>query len=454
VLSSSRGIRLVFLAGLAVWVANELIYLLSGFVLGHDEAEYAISAADMLAGAEPRWYHVSQGMNVVAAPGVLAGGSEIALRCLPFVFSIGFVLAVWQLARRTVGDSTAAWVVAVLAGSRSYVLNGIQLLSDVPAATCLIAATTVITGELGRESGARWRIVVAAPLLSAALYLRYGSCVPIAVIAALAVVFGWRTIACRPAPVIATAVLFMVLFVPHAMMSIRMLGSPFAVLLGNSSVPPRHSMFGGLVAYVTSHPIVFYGILPPPILLAGLFGLRRDRRIAFLWVAAVADIVAIGMITEAHVRYIFFGTALLMILGTDLIRRAIAAQVPRIRRVLGGLVVAAIVTGWVQVTGGSIGYRVGRLANQRAVQMAAVAIRADMRVTHGSICHVNSAWFPELEWYTGCDSGAPVADALARAEPVYIVGPSRADFDPLPGRHRDVLDIPGIVHVIRLDAPR
>jgi hypothetical protein len=47
-----------------------------------------------------------------------------------------------------------------------------------------------------------------------------------------------------------------------------------------------------------------------------------------------------------------------------------------------------------------------------------------------------------------------VAHALTRAEPVYVVGPSRADFDPLPGRHRDVLDIPGIVHVIRLDAPR
>jgi hypothetical protein len=445
-----RVTRWVFAAGLTVWVANALIRLFSAYPLGHDEAQYALAARDMFAGAEPRWFYVSRGMNAIAGPGVLAGGSECALRFVPFVFGIGFVLATWQLARRTVGEATAAWTVAVLAGSRSYIGNSVELLSDMPAAACLIAATAMIAGELSREDGPRWRVVLVAPLLSAALYIRYGSCVPIAILAVLAGVLGWRTIGRRPAPVVVTGLVFVALFVPHAVMAIRTTGSPFGVLLDSKSVPLHRSMLDGLVTYVTSNPIVFYGILSPPVMLAGLFAVRRERRIGLLWLAAIADIVALGMITHAQVRYIFFGTALLVILGTDVIRRMIAAQAPRVRTALGAFAIAATVTAWVTVTFGSIEHRARRAASIRGTLAAAEAIRSDAK---GSPCHVMGDPYTQLEWYGGCSSTVfSLPDAFARAEPVYVVDKNGAGFYGLPGRHRSVLDIPGVVHVIRLDA--
>jgi hypothetical protein len=451
VLSSSRTHRLIFIAGLTVWVVTSLIQLLSGYLLNHDEAQYAIAAKDMFAGAEPRWFYVSYGMNAIAGPGILAGGSECALRFVPFVLGIGFVLAAWQLARCTFGDATAAWVVAVLAGSRSYVRNSVELLTDMPAATCLIAATAILVGELGREHGPRWRIMVAAPLLSAALYVRYGSSVPIGILTVVAVTLGWRTIARRPAPVIATAMLFVVLFVPHAVMSIHLMGSPFGILLASQGVPPHRSITDGLVTYLTTNPLVLYGVLPPPVMIAGLFGLRRDRRVAFLWLVAIADIVALGMLTLAQVRYIFFGTVLLVILGTDVIRRVIVAQAPRIRIALGAFAMATIVVAWILVVRGGIGYDFRRAANNRAMLAAAAAIRAD---AHGSICHVAAVPYAQLEWYSGCDSRASMEEALAAAQPIYFMSDDRAGFDQLPGQHREVLDIPGLVHVIRLDPVR
>ena len=47
-------------------IVTSLIQLLSGYLLNHDEAQYAIAARDMFAGAEPRWFYVSYGMNAIA----------------------------------------------------------------------------------------------------------------------------------------------------------------------------------------------------------------------------------------------------------------------------------------------------------------------------------------------------------------------------------------------------
>src|SRR5262245_20076874 len=129
--------RLVFAAGLAAWIANAVAIWLSAAPLGHDEAQYAIAAKDLLTGGYERWFYLSKGMSYVALPGVLAGGSELALRFLPMLFGIGFVLGVWAVARRAFGDVTAACIVVVLASARSYVKLSAELLSDMPAAACL-----------------------------------------------------------------------------------------------------------------------------------------------------------------------------------------------------------------------------------------------------------------------------------------------------------------------------
>src|SRR5262245_12385462 len=114
---TSRWATWLLLAGVAAWLVNALLGWIAAPPLGHDEAQYALSAKDIVAGHDPRWIYVSRGMSVVALPGVLAGGSELAMRFLPLVFSCGFVVASWLFARRLFGALTAAWVVALLAAS-------------------------------------------------------------------------------------------------------------------------------------------------------------------------------------------------------------------------------------------------------------------------------------------------------------------------------------------------
>src|SRR5262245_33123513 len=105
---SRRTTAIVLAAGLAAWLAGAAIVWLSEPLLGHDEAQYAIAARELLAGAPARWEYLSIGMNAIAIPGLLAGGGELALRALPVALGLAFVLAAARLARGMFGGATAA----------------------------------------------------------------------------------------------------------------------------------------------------------------------------------------------------------------------------------------------------------------------------------------------------------------------------------------------------------
>lgn len=463
--------RLVFAVGLAAWVAGAVAIWLAAAPLGHDESQYAISAKDLLAGAPARWFNLSQGTTLVALPGVLAGGGALALRFVPLLLGVGFVLAAWQVARRACGDATAAWTVAALAAARPFMRYSAELLSDMPAATCLLAATAVILGELrpgpagaggadGLDARPRWRIVLVAPLLAAALYLRYGSCVPIAFLGAAWLAFGWRELVRRPAPIVAAAALFLLLCVPHAWTAIELTGSPLGILLENRRVVPNRYVGEGLVAYLTSNPFVRYGWLTPPILIVGIASLpvlarSGARRAAFLWVVAIPSIIVIALITEAQVRYVFFGVTLLAILGVDTIRNAVERCPPRARRVIAVCAAAAIATVWGVVMHGQLRYGANRAASADAPTFAAAAaIRADAA---GRRCEVLGQHDPQLEWHSGCRA----AQVVAYPGPgvwLYVVRDWTPGWQPElsggPGRHTVILDRPGFVHVERVEPDR
>ncbi|MBA3541143.1 MAG: glycosyltransferase family 39 protein [Deltaproteobacteria bacterium] len=438
-------------AGFGVWIANAVILWLAAAPLGHDEAQYAMAARDMLEGGEARWFYLSNGMSALAIPGIVLGSGELALRFLPLVFGIGFVFAVWQLARRTVGDAAAAWAVAVLAGSRNIVKWSTDLLSDMPAATCLLAAAAVIITEVTRTEGVRWRVILAAPLLAAGFYIRYGSCVPIAIIVIAALAIGWRSIKQRPAPVIVTAAVFVGLLVPHFAMAIGVTGSPLGILLESRTVPQQAYPGEGLVTYATSNPFMFYGIPTPLVLLAGLAAVVRkpDRRGVFLWVISVASIVAIGLTTHAQIRYIFFGLAGLVILGTDTILRGLASLTPPLRTILAWAAALVVATSWVLVTVSLLRYPAQRRDGTRATLLAATAIRAQARKP----CYIYGAHYTQLEVYSGCRSASSPPDAeVASGAPVYVVTDHSPGWQPeavLPGHPHAVLDVPGVVRVVR-----
>ncbi len=446
--------KLVFGFGLLVWIVAALTIWATAPRLGHDEAQYALAARYLIEGEPARWFHLSVGMNAIAIVGVLAGGSEHAMRFVPMLFGIGFVLAAGYIAVRTFGRVTAAWVVAVLAGSHAIMKWSVELLSDLPAATAMLAAIGVIITEIGRDEGPRWRILWISPLLAAAFYLRYGSSLPIAIICVTALIVGFPRIRVRPVPVIAAAVVFLVLLLPHAWSSIKLTGSPLGLLLESAAVP-QHAYAGeGLVTYVTRNPFVYYGALLPFVLIAGALAVFRrcDRRTMFLWLVGVGDIVALGLNTHAQLRYILLGVVVLAILGVEMIRRWIVARPLRTRTIATWIVGFAIVGSWAVTVISASRQRTARNYGMRGTLAAASAIRAHAR---GRYCHVMGIHDTQLEWYSGCSTrGFMLDQVFANGEPMYIVNDhsrgKHPDLSTMPWPKETILDLPGTALVVRL----
>jgi hypothetical protein len=432
---------LIFAAGLLVWIVNAAIMWIAGSPLGHDESQYVLAATDLLAGDAPRWFYASSGMSLVAVPGAMLGG-EIAARFPTFVLGIAFVLAAAGLAWRTYGAMTAAWVVAVLAGLRSVMGMSADLLSDLPATAFLLGGTLVMLTEvIQRTEPLRWRVVIAAPVLACALYLRYASCIPIAILGVATLVLGWRAIARRPLPIVATAAVFLALLVPHLYTAYAETGSPLGILLASKDVPGKTWFAQGLATYVTSNPIHYYGLLAAPVFLAGLAAIIRfkDRATLLLWIVAVADIAVLGVVSHAQVRYIFFGVALLVILGVETIRIFVGE-----RRILGIACAVAVVAAWVLVASSQVYRSAHRWETTAATRAAAAAIAADAA---GAPCHVVGDAFAQLELYSGCRSSSWPWDTH---QAIYVVRTPKTAPVETRGTPRTLLERPD-VSVTRYD---
>ncbi len=421
--------------------------------LGHDESQYAIAATETLAGEPARWFYLSRGMNAVAIPGVLLGGSELALRLLPMLLGVGFVLATYLLGRRAVGPLAAAWAIVMLACSRNAVRLGTDLLSDIPAAACLLAALALIVDEVDRPEGVRWRIVALAPLFAAAFYVRYGSVIPIAVIVGASILVGARTLARRPLPVLVTAALFLVLLVPHFLEARALSGSVLGILRWSREVPNDLAAESGLITYLTSNPIKYYGMLTPFVLVAGVLAgvpalLARDRRRLLGWVTGIGTFVAMGLTTHGMFRYILVPVAIMLVLGTDLILRGFARLPTVARRYVGVAIVVALAWVWFLTVRRQFTADDFREYRMRGTLAAVHVIRND---AHGAPCIVIGAHNTQLEWYSGCRAplildGDSARDAQKHGKRVYVV----FDYTPTWSKRwaPDLASMPGTPHIL------
>lgn len=431
--------RRIFVAALVAWLAIVVVAWLIDGPLGHDEAAYAIGGEALLRGEPSPWLYRSVGMHAIAAIGVSAGGSDLVLRLPAVMGAVGFLVAVYVAGRRMVGGSVGAWGAAVIVGMHGLALRAHRLESDLPATACLLVGTTVLVGELEREGGPRRRMIAAAPWLAAALYLRYASCAPLAIVGVGAVLVWWRVILEHPWPFVTTAAALAALLVPHALHAIAETGSPFGIIAFSSGVPRRDYVGQGLVTYLTDNPFVLYGVLAAPVLVAGLLAIALvpGRAARFLWLVAVGQIVVLGLVSHATARYVYFALTLLTLLGVDAIARVaartrwrISAQVP--------LVLVVLV--WAGVMAANA-WRRGHEDWRQPVVEAAAIVRADAR---GRSCHVVSRRFAQVMWYAKCEAGdqTPPRDTLERGGLVYRVWVTRSPGTPELAGIPDVTPVP------------
>jgi hypothetical protein len=433
-----RVARIVLVAGVTLWAANALLHWWLAPPLGHDEARHALDARDILEGRPIRFIYTGGGMTSIALPGLIAGATERWLRLVPTLLCGGFLASVWYAARAICDSTTAAWTVGVLAGGRGFVLFGTELLSDLPSAACLLLAVAVLAVELPRPTGPRWRLVLAAPLCIAAFHIRFGSCIPIAVIA---VVFAWvaRASGClRARPVLVTVAGAGVGFVPHLLWSIHLTGSPLGVLRESGRIPPAPSHYLGYV----ERPLAHYGFLVAALAVVGLLAARRRWKISALQWIAFGQLAILTLTTEAQARYAFFATSLLVILGVDFVAHVVRQSSDRPRTVATAAALVLVGGSWGMVLRDTVRYRRFRTNGAAYAMMAARAIAADRDPRQS--CEVMSPDTTRLEWYSGCRS-VLVFGGSARQ---YLVHLGRAAIPSLTDRH--VAFVPGMFDVIRV----
>ena len=431
--------KLIFVGGVVVWIINAALWWSSSVTLGHDEARYASDTRELLDGNDKRYIYVPTGMNGLAAPGVLAGGDERAMRVLPILAGLLFLFAAWRFARRVTDEDAAYWTVGVLAGAHSIAKFNAQLLSDLPSTGCMLAALTILLVELDRDDGPRYRLVWVAPLLAAAFYIRYGSCLTIMLIGLAAIGFGARAIAQRPMPVVVTCLVFVMLLVPHVLESMNLTGSALGIMRASSKVPPRGG--SALVAYFVDGPIGRYGVLIAPLMLVGALAACRQRSWTSLQLLAVAQIIVLGLTTLPQTRYIFFAIVVLVAVGVGAVRCVAAQTQPRTRSVLAIVAAVLVVCSWISMFVHGAVWRSQHAAFTAPTVAVAKAIRADAR---GAACEVRGQPTTQIDWYSGCYVTRHVsAEGLPPGQRVYAV---LRDGSSLPGA--TILLLPG-VQVVR-----
>jgi len=382
--------RRLMTAALLAWIAMAVLGLVFGPVLGHDEAAFALAAR----GRAPAgvWLYRSDGTVAIAKLGVLLGGAVWQLRLASAVLGLTVVLGIAAVGRAAFSARTGAWAAALIAGAHPMVLRAAELLSDLPATGCVLGGIALLVGELDREAGPRWRIVAAAPLFAAAFYVRYGSAPVIAFAIAAAGMMWWRQVVARPLRLVALVGALAVLLVPHLVRSLDATGTMLGIMKVSAGMPRRAYVGEGLVTYLTSNPLVFYGALIAPVAVAGVVGLPWVRRKApwYLALVALAQLVSLGVQSHGQPRYVFIAISLLVVLGVD---RWARLDRPRIAAAL-------VAASWLGAAIGAVAY-FRHLDRERApIVDAGAVIHAHAA---GRPCVAVALIVPQLMWYSGCD---------------------------------------------------
>lgn len=385
--------RHLLLAAVFAWLAVAVLGIVLGPPLGHDEAAFAVSAR----GGGPPWVYRSAGVTEVARIGVLLGGATWQLRIVSALIGTLIVFGAYAVGTAAFSARTGAWAAAVIAGAHPMALRSAELIGDLPATGCILIGIALLTSELSRDDGPRWRLVLIGPAFAIAFYLRYASAPVILIAAVAAAALWWRSILRRPLPVLVAVAVFVVLLLPHVLQSLSATGKPFGILQVSSKMPRRAYPGEGLITYLApGNPFRYYGALVAPLLIAGIVGLVRAparwRPSILIGVIALGQILAIGLQSHAQPRYIFVAIVLLVVLGIDALSRFAP---PKLRVAALPLVTLA----WIGVVV-TVPLYSRFLADARAPLVAAsTAVRSD---AEGARCIVVAKVVTQLMWHTRC----------------------------------------------------
>lgn len=380
-------------------------------ILGFDESIYAATSRSWVLGTPNSAWSSDRppGISVLAAP-IAWSGWDAGLRLIGLGFGLGAVLAAWALARRLGGPAAGVLAALLVATVPGLQLNAGLLLTDVPSAAVILVVMLVLWRQLEERPRADRGLLLLAPLIAAAFYLRYGASVPVLFLSATAVVLWPGRLLAAWRLTLATAGLLLLLLMPYLAQSTLMHGDPFAIVLSAQSLAAAAYPGEALLHYWRLLPSELAGVVgawflvlgvlawPFRILLRGLDD-RGVRAQTFLLLPAIGQLLLLGIVTLPQVRYVLLPVVLILIAGsvTAVDLGALLSHAWR-RTVATGLIVAIFVTGI-----GSAAVMIRLQAEVTPLSMhlvdAARIIRDDAA---GRSCSMLGYPPPELTWYSGC----------------------------------------------------
>jgi hypothetical protein len=417
---------------LLVWVAAAIAKLAMAPPLKHDEAAYVLGAQRLWAGEPPIWLYRSVGTEMLAVPGVAVD----SLTVIRIVFGLATLLVpigAYALARAAFADrAIAGWTAAVIAGAHPMLLQNTEILSDLPAAGMILVGLAILVHALSRPTGPSYAIVWAAPVLAAAFYIRYGSLPALVATALASIIVYRRSIWARPRPFVALAVVAAALLIPHLGFSMQHSGSLLGVL-DESTHSTRLDYLGqGLVTYLTTNPLSYYGLLAGPLVMIGIaVGIvHRGPGARLIALVAAATFLLLGVFSHAQPRYAFLVVSLLVILGVAGVV-GVARRLPPIPQRIIVIAAAALVAGCAI---GGVAYAITSGPSRRrgpdVIIRLAEIVRRDAA---GRPCVVVAVRTPQLLYYSGCEAESSVLEP-SRCHRRYLVPVPDHPFDPdLPG---------------------
>jgi 4-amino-4-deoxy-L-arabinose transferase-like glycosyltransferase len=421
---SALGVVLAAFAALVIGVIS------IGSPLHWDEAVYAVRARSwvdpdaVLSG----WSYIRPPLlPMVAALPVAAGGAEWQLRAIGLVSGVGLLVAAWWMARMLVGAVAGVLAAALLAGSPTLIKESGTLLTDVPAAALLLAASALVWWSLDERPQPGRGLALAAAVGGLAFLMRYGSVVVLAPMAFVTLGLWWRLLWAHRGASLAALAVAAVLAAGHVVWSMIQTGAPLGILIDAQNVvsgDPRdlpirdyRGYIGFRLAGSIGATVMRLGVdsLAAAALAAAVWPRwRRELRGAlFLLLPAFAQIVLVTRgVGHAEPRFFIYSTACLVIGGAALV----AAVLRAFPAILRWPLVAAMGVALVLALPAAIDDARTRTEDiaryYRQFEVAADAIAAEA----GPDCGIVGGGYPILAWYSGCETNVLRAPPGANLE--------------------------------------
>ena len=428
----------------AVAVAGASL-IAAGIPLGWDESVYASRSRSLVTEIPAAVWkdYRPPGLPVLGLLGGALGFTDASLRALSVAMSLATLGGAWALARMLWGPLAGVVPLLTLVGAPVVLDELVLFQTDLPAAGLLLGLMVVLWHEFEHRPAPSAMLLAAAPLMAAAFYLRYGTLIAIVGIG-LAAILLWHGSMVRHARLVGGTIGFAaVLFAPHVVEAIVRTGSPIGIVTSASDQVNTSGPAATAARYLTWLPAQLAHRLGFIVMAAGVahatsVALRAiqgrpatstARRYVFLYVPA--GVTAIGLILTSHPepRYVLLPVILAIVAGAGAVSSAtrwlrawpaVAARQHAVdMAVIGGIVLAAVVVGWVGLRRIDALDRDGDRSRRWAEAGTAIRTDADGR------CTVATTLTPIVGWYSGCEAvqftSGGAATLTGGGAPLYLV---------------------------------